>query len=249
MRKALPYIGLVLLVSAIAFLFTYKKPHAFDDRITLSYRDKIPYGTYAAYKLLQKEFPHAEIQTNRYAPGEWKILTSDSTKQVLLIVAKMFNPSEEELDYLTGFIQKGNFVFVSAYEITSTAAKFFKLKEKSHPDFFKLTLDIHHPFNPFDSTVIQLDSNSFKEPIFYQYPGADFTNSFIKTDSVFTYPLGYSAEANANLVAIHSMKGIFFLHNAPIAFTNFFLLYNDNRQYFEKIIKPVTMRCEENSLG
>ena len=236
MIKALPYIGLILLVSAIAFLFTYKKPHSFDDRITLSNRDKIPYGTYAAYSLLQKEFPHAEVQTNRYAPGEWKILTSDSTKQVLLIVAKMFNPSEEELDYLTGFIQKGNYVFISAYEITSVAAKFFKLKEKSHADFYKLTSGIHHPFNPFDSTVLQLDSNSFTTPVLYQYPGADFTNIFAKTDSVFTYPLGYSAEANTNLVAIHSMKGTFFLHNAPIAFTNFFLLYNNNRQYFEKLL-------------
>ena len=210
---------------------------SFDDRITLSYRDKIPYGTYAAYKLLQKEFPHAEIQTNRYAPGEWKILTSDSTKQVLFIVAKMFNPSEEELDYLTGFIQKGNYVFVSAYEITSVAAKFFKLKEKSHSDFFKLMLGIHHPFNPFDSTVVQLDSNSFKTPLSYQYPGADFTNGFTKTDSIFTYPLGYSAEANTNLVAIHSMKGTFFLHNAPvIVLLIFFLLYENNRQYYEKLL-------------
>jgi hypothetical protein len=236
MRKVMPYIGLVLLVCAIAFLFTYKSPHSFDDRITLSYRDKIPYGTYAAYKLLQKEFPHADIQTNRYAPGEWKTFTSDSVKQVLLIVAKMFNPSEEELNYLTGFIQKGNYVFVSAYEITSVAARFFKLKEKSHSDFYKLTLAIHHPFNPFDSTIVQLDSNSFNSPVFYQYPGADFTNGFAKTDSIFTYPLGYSAEANANLIAIHLMKGTVFLHNAPIAFSNFFLLYNDNRQYFEKVL-------------
>ena len=43
--------------------------HKFNDTITLSSNDKIPYGTYAAYKLLQKEFPHARIETNKYAPG------------------------------------------------------------------------------------------------------------------------------------------------------------------------------------
>ncbi|HVX27411.1 MAG TPA: DUF4350 domain-containing protein [Parafilimonas sp.] len=236
MKKTLPYIALALLLGAIAFLFMYKKPRVFDDRITLGVRDKIPYGTYAAYNLLRKEFPHATIQTNRNAPGEWQTLTSDSTKQILFIVAKTFNPSEEELDYLTGFIQKGNYVFISAFEITSDAAKFFKLKEKTHTEFFKLMLEIHHPFNPFDSTIVQLDSSDFKTPLSYQYPGADFTNSFSKTDSVFTYHLGYSGSSNTNLIAVHSMKGIFFLHNAPIAFTNFFLLYDNNRQYFEKLM-------------
>lgn len=236
MRKALPYIALVLLVTAIAFLFTYKRPHQFDDAITLSYHDKIPYGTFTAYKLLQNEFPHAKIETNRYAPGEWKTLTSDSAKQVLLIVTKLFNPSEEDLDYLTGFTQKGNYVLVSALQMTNTALNFFKLKQKQHYSYSALMLAVHHGFNPFDSTIVSLDSNSFKTPPSYQYPGADFTNEFVNTDSAFTYKLGYSAAANANLVAVNSIHGTFFLHAAPIVFTNFFLLYENNRQYFEQLM-------------
>jgi hypothetical protein len=236
MKKTLPYIAIVLLVSAIAFLFTYKKPHAFDDRITLNYRDKIPYGTYAAYKLLQKEFPHAVIQTNRYAPAEWKGLTSDSVKQVLFIVTKVFNPSEQDLDYLTSFVQKGNYVFISAFQITSVAAKFFKLMQKNQYDFYTLMLGVRHQFDAFDSTIVNLDSNNFKIPLSYQYPGADFTNEFAKTDSIFTYPLGYSFHLNANLVAINSMKGTIFLHAAPITFSNFFLLYENNRYYYEKLM-------------
>jgi len=236
MKKALPYIGIGLLAGVIAFLFTYKRPHSFDDRITLSYRDKIPYGTYAAYELLKKEFPRAVVQINRYAPPDWKILTSDSTKQVLFIVTKIFNPSEEDLDDLTGFVQKGNYVFVSAIEMSGIASKFFKLKQKSHYDLYGLMLGVHHQFNAFDSTIVNLDSLSFNIPLSYQYPGADFTNELSKTDSTFTYPLGYSAEINENLVAVNSMKGTFFLHTAPIAFTNFFLLYDNNKQYYEKLM-------------
>ena len=48
-------------------------------------------------------------------------------------------------------------------------------------------LGVHHAFNPFDSTVVHLDSNSFKEPLSYQYPGADFTNAFSQTDSSFYF--------------------------------------------------------------
>ncbi len=236
MKKLLPYIGLALLVVALAFLFVYKQPHRFDDRITLSNHDKIPYGTYAAYNLLQKEFPHALIETNRYAPGEWKTLSNDSLKQVLLIITKVFNPTEDDLDYLINFVQKGNYVFVSALQMTTTATKFFKLKQMHHYDYDGLMLGVHHGFNPFDSTGFNLDSGSFKNPFSYKFPGANFTNELSKTNSAFTYSLGYSSSLNKNLVAIKSINGTIFLHTAPVVFTNFFLLYEDNRQYFEKLM-------------
>jgi hypothetical protein len=213
-----------------------KKLHHFDDTISLSSHDKIPYGTYAAFTLLQKEFPHAVIQTNKYAPANWKNLNSDSDKQVLFIVTKSFDPTEDDLNYLISFVQKGNYVFISALQFTREAAKFFKIRTQTRYNYYGLELGVHHAFNPFDSTVIKLDSNSFKTPLIYQYPGADFTNAFSKTDSTFSFPLGYSVHAYPNLIAVNSIKGIFFLHTAPAAFTNFFLLYQDNRQYFEKLM-------------
>jgi len=185
---------------------------------------------------LQKEFPHARIETNKYAPANWKNLSSDSTKQVLFIVTKTFDPSEEDLNYLTGFVQNGNYVFISALQITRNAAKFFKLKTRTSYNYYGLALAVHHSFDPFDSTVVHLDTFSFKEPLYYQYPGADFTNKFSKTDSTFSFPLGYAEDTDANLIAINSLKGSFFIHSAPITFTNFFLLYQDNRQYFEKLM-------------
>ncbi len=233
MTKRLLYISLVF---ATLGLCACNKLHRFDDTITLNRNDKIPYGTYAAYHLLQKQFPRARIETNRYAPTQWKNLTSDSTKQVLLIVTKTFDPSEEDLDYLTGFVQKGNYVFISALQITHDAAKFFKLTSTQHFNYYGLGLGVHHPFDPFDSTVVKLDSAVFEDPFDYDYPGADFTNGIASSDSSFTYPLGYSATKNQNLIAINSIKGTFFIHTAPITFTNLFLLYNNNRQYFEKLM-------------
>ena len=233
MKKFLLYITSILLVCSIC---SCGKLRSFNDTITLNRNDKIPYGTYAAYKLLQKEFPHAIIQTNRYAPPQWKNLTSDSAKQVLIIITKTFDPSEEDLDYLTGFVQKGNYVFISALQITRAASKFFKIRTEKHYSYYGLALGVHHAFNPFDSTTVHLDSASFKTPLSYQYPGADFTNSFSTTDSSFTFSLGNADVDKPDIIAIHAMKGTFFLHTAPIAFTNFFLLYENNRQYFEKLM-------------
>ena len=233
MRKPLLYILIIIITFCFA---SCKQQHRFNDTITLNRNDKIPYGTYAAYKLLQKEFPHAHIETNRYAPGLWRNLSSDSAKQVLLIVTKTFDPTEEDLDYMTGFVQKGNYIFISALQITRNASKFFKLRSQRHYNYYGLALGVHHGFNPFDSTVVNIDSSIFREPLSYQYPGADFTNQFAATDSSFTYNLGYALKEKPNLVAINSINGTFFIHSAPVTFTNFFLLYEHNREYFEKLM-------------
>ena len=233
MRKLITHL-LVLFI--MCFLCACNKLHKFDDTITLNRNDKIPYGTYAAYHLLQKEFPHVRMETNRNAPADWKNLTSDSTKQVLIIVTKTFEPSEEDLNYLTGFVQKGNYVFISALQYTRNAVKFFKLKSQKHFNYYGLALGVHHPFNPFDSTTVSLDSAVFKDPLSYYYRGADFTNGFSETDSAFTYGLGYSSNKNLNLIAINAIDGKFFIHSAPVTFTNLFLLYENNRQYFEKLM-------------
>lgn len=225
-----------VLIFFVLNFYSCKKIHHFDDRVTLNKNDKIPYGTYAAFKLLQKEFPHAAVLINKYEPSEWKDLTSDSSKQVLIIVTKIFDPSEDDLDYLTGFVQKGNYVFISALALSESAAKFFKLKLQDHYNSFALALAVHHDFDPFDSTSVNLDSTNFKAPLFYEFPGADFTNRFLKTDSTFSFDLGYSAEKYRNLIAINALKGTYFLHTAPVTFTNFFLLYKDNREYFEKLM-------------
>lgn len=233
MRASFSYIILIVfLCSACAC----KKVHQFNDTITLNRNDKIPYGTYAAYHLLQKEFPHARIETNRKAPPQWENLTSDSSKQVLLIITKTFDPTEQDLDYLTGFVQKGNYVFISALQITRNAAKFFKIKSQKHFNYYGLALDVHHGFNPFDSTAVQLDSSLFDAPLRYQYPGADFTNGFTETDSAFTFNLGYSSQQTPDLIAINSIDGTYYLHSAPITFTNMFLLYENNYAYFEKLM-------------
>ena len=236
MRNALPYIAIGLLVTAIAFVLLYKQPQKFDGRITLNYRDKIPYGTYAAFNLLSKEFPKAVIETNRYSPLAWESLSSDSTKQVLLIITKFFSPSEAELDYLTGFVQNGNYVFISSLQMNSTARKFFRLKEQSTYDAYSPFFETEHPFDPFDTSIVKLDTATFTSPLSFQYPGADYSNQFKKTDSLFTYTLGYTGLLDQNLVAVNSISGTFFLHTSPITFTNFFLLYEDNRRYFEKLM-------------
>src|SRR5690242_17864539 len=107
MKKWLPYTaGAVLLAAIITLLFLHKETREFDGRITFSPKDKIPYGTYAAYHLLQHQFPDATIGVNRFAPELWQDLSYDSAGQVLLVVNSYFDPTLSELNALTSFARQ-----------------------------------------------------------------------------------------------------------------------------------------------
>lgn len=237
MNKWIPYIvGAVLLAALITLLFLHKEPRRFDGRITFNPKDKIPYGTYAAYHLLQHQFPGATISTNSFGPEDWQNLSYDSTGQVLLIVDSYFDPTISELNALTSFARQGNYVFISCLQMNDAAHVFFRVQQEDLYNPFALRTD-YGAITMYDSFAIKLDSRTYTLPLQFVYPGVSYNNRFTRYDSLFTYPLGYNADDNTpNLLAINAKNGSIFLHTAPITFTNFFLLYNNNHQYYEKLM-------------
>ncbi len=236
MKKFLPYIaGGILLTALIVVLVSHRQQRHFDGRITLNPTHKIPYGAYVSYQLMQQQFPKAKLSINRSAPLEWKLPKGDTSNQVLFILISYFNPTDDELNTLTAFAQKGNTVFISALQMSEKAQQFFRVKEE----------DMYDPYSPVpnnegvnisDSFTVRLDSTRFTSPVQFSYSGVAYNNRFTTIDSTFTYPLGYNKKGSNNLVAIHTLKGTFFLHSAPITFTNFFLLSGNNHIYFEQLM-------------
>lgn len=245
MKKLFPYMAGVLLFVALLLLLLNKGPRTFDGRITLNHRDKIPYGTYTAYNLLQQQFPNASVEINKLAPAEWKTLSYDTSRQVLFIVNSYFNPSESELDNLTAFAQKGNYVFISALQMNETAQKFFKVKQENYYDNSLYNKTQEGGIKALDSFSVHLDTSLFDYPWNYSYPGISYDNYFIRSDSSFTYHLGYANNNKPNLIAINAGDGTMFIHAAPITFSNFFLLYNNNHQYFEKLLSVIPQSTEK----
>jgi hypothetical protein len=237
MKKWLPYIaGAVLLSALITLLLLHKEPRKFDGRITFNPKDKIPYGTYAAYHLLQQQFPKAAVDVNHYAPEEWQNLSQDSTGQVVLIVNSYFDPSLSELNALTSFVRHGNYVFISCLQMNETARAFFRVQQEDVFNPFNIKND-YGVINMYDSFAVKLDSRTYTVPLQFVYPGVSYNNRFTGYDSLFTYPLGYNGnDSMPNLLAINARNGSIFLHTAPITFTNFFVLYNNNHQYYEKLM-------------
>jgi hypothetical protein len=237
MKKYFFYIGIALFFAALIAVMYNNSYQSFDGRITLRTKDKIPYGAYTAYEMLKKEFPRSRLDISKNAPWEWEKVKSDSPGQALIIVAHYFDPTEDDLDYLTGFAQKGNTVLISALRMSGTACRFFHVEQPA-PET-QANLSPNQKLLVTDSLAVRLDSQVFEGPVDFKYPGASYESRFTAFDQKFTYALGYNNDSVANLLAIDAQKGKIILQSAPVTFTNFFLLYGNNYQYYRKLLSLV----------
>ena len=238
MKKYQSYIIAVLLTGAIIALFVTgdnKKEKKPDERITLRKQDKIPYGTYVAYQGLQHLFPKADIYANRYEPGFWDSLSNYESGQALIIITGQFNADESEMKKLISFIENGNDVFVSARTISYSAGNIMDCKVNA--------LDIssydEKDIAVKDSLSVNLTDPPFGKNISYTYPGKRLDASFSEMEEKTTEILGEDESGRPNFIRLRAGQGNFYLHLAPMSFTNYFLLHGENISYYEKVLSVI----------
>ncbi|HWJ91092.1 MAG TPA: DUF4350 domain-containing protein [Flavisolibacter sp.] len=240
MKKNLPYIiAVVLLVVLAVLLISNKKnaPRQFNDRISLRQRDKIPYGTSVAKSLLPSIFPGAKIFFDNKGPGNWDSLTTTSYNQALILVAADFNADESELNRLLSFVQQGNYVFIISRTFSAAARRTFNFTT------------YEHSFSDFvgggnDSLSVKLDEPGALLHHFIVYPGKKYSSSFISLDTLRTKVLGRDEENYPDFIEMKSGNGRFFIHSAPLAFSNYFILHKQNVDYYEHAISMIPPNVE-----
>lgn len=201
---------------------------AMNKRVTFWRNDKIPYGTYYAYNNLPYFFNDAEVSTSNISPVYFYNLRDSAA--ACIIIGNTVKPDENELNALLTYASAGNQVFISAVNIGQNLLDSFKLKTSHTGNIYNetdsLTISILHPEND--------DVSSFT------YPGFAMDNSFTAMDSSVTNILGKDYEGNANFVKFtYPSGGSVSIHLAPAAFTNFFLLHKNNKQYYDLAISSL----------
>lgn len=235
MKRALPYIvGVLLLLLLVAVLWGDKK-EKFDHRITLNKKDKIPYGTFVAFNNLSHLFENATVAVNKKEPGYWDydVLDIDSSRQVLMIVTRNFNAFSSELRELHAFVSKGNDVLISAHNFSYEASEFFHMYTSSSDPGIPV-----YAFSPaLDTLKISLSEAPFDNvKNNFSYPGRRYNADFTRFDTSMSYVLGRSDNRQVNCLKIKAGEGYFILHGAPLAFSNYFLLRENNIEYYNQLL-------------
>lgn len=238
MKKAIPYIAVGLLLLLLLLLLVGNNKKSFDHRVTLNKKDKIPYGSYVAYNNLSYLFPGAKITINKKQPGQWdySVLQYDTGHQALLILSKEFNASNEELTELFNFVSKGNDVLISSYDLSTDAQHFFHVG-LSYGD---AGFPVFDHLQGVDTLRLWLMQPPFSGKAgYYEYPGRKYYSYFDSFDSSMSYVLGRTADSNAVFLRLRAGEGSFFIHTAPLAFSNYFLLHKENIGYYNQLLSSL----------
>ena len=231
MKKYSPYLIAVVVLGFVAVIMiaaNRRLPRKMDERITLRQRDKIPYGYAAAADLSVALFPNAAIYSDENAPGYWDRIVLDSDQQAVILVAGYFNADDDEISRLMRFVKNGNYVFIIAQSFSeeTQSAFHFTYSQNGLAPFFGVDDD---------SLRVRLSRPHFTSDSLYTYPGRKFEGWFENLDTAHALILGGN-EKHPNFIQMNYGEGSLFIHSAPLAFSNYFILHKNNIHYFEQAL-------------
>lgn len=240
MKKFLPYIILVAIVGLIFIVIVganRKLPRKMDERITLREKDKIPYGTAAARSLIGSLFPNASVTSDSRNPGYWNDISFGSNKQAVILMSGYFNADEYELKKIIDFASNGNYVFIIGRGFSTDAQSAFNFTyNQNNASVFYNIVD--------DSLKVKLQPPSFSSDSFFIYPGTKFESWFETFDTAHALVLGTN-ETRPNFIRMNVGDGSVFIHSAPLAFSNYFILHKNNINYFEQALSVIPNDVEK----
>jgi hypothetical protein len=238
LNKFIPYLFGLFLIGAIVLLLstssTKSNKKTLDESITLFKQDKIPYGSYVAYQDLKYIFPQATISENKYEPGYWDSLSKYEDKQALIILTTRFIADETEMKKLVAFAENGNDVFIASGYFSPIA------KEMMSCEITGSYNSLLRPAEYLDDSLqLNLNNLLFGPHKQFHYPGRTSSNYFSSVDTALTEVLGYNRNFQPNFIKLRAGHGNFYIHTDPFAFTNYFLLFEDNVDYYEKALSLI----------
>lgn len=201
-------------------------------------QDKIPYGTFVFHEILKKKTGNAPIVENHVPPFEF--LKDSAQSGTFIFINQNVYFGEDEGGKLLDFVSRGNDLFIASETIESFLLDTLGLETEIVED--EENFDNLHTFN--------LNHPSFHTPENYPLEENRDNFYFSKVDSAATI-LGTTNfikdedtinTERPNFIGVPFGKGKIYLLTFPEAFTNFFLLKNDNKNYTAGVLSYIDFK-------
>jgi hypothetical protein len=229
MRKLLPLIPLFLLLGSCS-----TRHRQMNRRLSLWRKDDIPYGTRVAFDALAPLFPDADVSINK--TSLLSTITSRYNRKAYIIICSGLETEDRDVNWMMNFVGRGNQIFISANHISESLLHNLSIKASTNrglsmvPD--SLTVGVYDPG----------DAGYHR----YTYPGDSYDNWVTSLDSQYASVLGRDAGGRPDFVRIkYKGGGAIFLHFAPLAFSNFFLLHKENMAYYQRVMSYIPSSVKE----
>lgn len=201
-----------------------------DMKENYSYKNTEPFGSKVAYQMLQQNYADKYIdpinESFKTASKWW------GDKDALYVcISNHFYTDKKDAGDLLNFAKKGNTVFISSNNMDENLLSQLYLESNAAINF-----GTDKP--RYKKTATGLIYREDERPDYYGYYYHPFENYFKNIKTVYKQTLGKAQDnSEPNLVIIYWGKGKVILHAEPKALSNYFLLTNNNYNYFSNIMK------------
>ncbi len=220
-RKDRVYVLVLVLAAGVAILAELLTPAPLDWRETFERGDTRPFGGLVLFEILSDLFPGAPVEAVD-APPYLTLRDTARTGTSYLFLTRRFAPDAAEAEKLLSFVLRGNTVFVAAHTFEGALAD-------------TLRLETRRRFELEDSLRLGFVSPALGDEA-YAYGNALGGTYFALEDSAEAAVLSTDAEGRPVYVRLGVGAGQLFLHAAPQAFTNYYLLAEGRAEYAYKAL-------------
>ncbi|PIF00518.1 MAG: hypothetical protein CR994_05455 [Maribacter sp.] len=219
-------IGVVTLVALILFQYnTPKKINWFNSFVA---QHKIPYGTYVLNDLMEKKYKTNLKQANR---PPFEILRSTDTLQgTYVFINDDVSFGEAELNSLLDWTSKGNTLLIASGSFDEQLRDTLNFDTAGlYPDFGENPKQLHKLLNPNlrNDTTYTFDKDDYA----IYFSGIDTLNTTVIAQVDYGTKDSSGPQRHFNTIKQGFGEGTIVLSAFPKAFTNYFILKDDNRGY------------------
>jgi hypothetical protein len=154
---------------------------------------------------------------------------SIESESAYILLEPEFDPGKVDIEELLKYVQRGNTVFIASFDI-----------DKKLLDTLGLKMQIFPRLIDKDSTSINFVNPSLRAKENYTFKRSTidgFFDEVKKKDS--TVVLGITNDSMPDFVKVQFGEGFFLLHAAPLCFSNYFMLHQNNHEYLSKALSYI----------
>ncbi len=239
-RYILPF----LVLFAFGLLMSCAQKKKTNWHVNLNRNSKDPYGCYIAYHHLQDVFPEAKIAAGHSLMKQIKKVNTSKNLvtqkgNIIFVVCRNFEVDSSELEQITQFIKLGNGLCIFSENYSEPILSYFNAKNN------RVSIGTPALFGGQTDTITeQKQSIIFNGKRYaYFFHGLSIQHNFqpsgkVNSDAI---AIGYSDETqDASMLAIQPEGGLWIINRNPICMTNYFLLQESNRMYYEQLMSCFT---------
>jgi hypothetical protein len=238
------YYSVLALIFIAVIVLQYMQPKPINWTRTYFKKDKIPFGCYAIFNLLENNFAK-KVTTNKQTLYSLNAEMAESN-QTLILIDDNVELSKLDVKSLFSFLKKGNTVLICTSNFSKALKDTFNIDVQENWITKSTSIDSLLTKRAFEVQYTQPKNNLLKS---YVYPTIATESYFTKFDTTLFKVSSVNKQHQPVLLEANIGKGKLVLSSLPDVFGNLFIVNHVNRFYAYTLLSKVknnTIIWDEN---